>query len=83
MQGQVVAAGDFLDVAVELDDAFGVTGGEFVEEIPGKKLGAEVALFFGFDEGVAREDHGCGAARAAQGMGWQKQQGRKHVLPAA
>ena len=57
LQRDVVAAGDFLQVAVEVDDAPGVACGEFVEKIPGKKLGAEVAFFFGFDEGGVREDH--------------------------
>ena len=50
LQAQVFAARDFLDVAVELDDALGITGREFIEKVAGKELGAEIALFFGFDE---------------------------------
>ena len=57
LQTQVFAACDFLEVAVEVDDALGITGGEFVEEVAGKELGAEVAFFFRFDEGSVREDH--------------------------
>ena len=57
LQGQVFAARDFLDVAVELDDALGIAGREFVEKVACKELGAEVALFFGFDERGVREDH--------------------------
>ena len=66
LQCYVFAAGDFLQVAVEVEDALGIARGEFVKKIPGKKLGAEVAFFFGFDEGVVREDHRNGAALAAQ-----------------
>ena len=69
LQGQVVAARGFLDVAVELDDALGIAGREFVEEVACKELGAEVALFFGFDEGGVREDHRIFPGRAAQGRG--------------
>lgn len=57
VDAQVIAARGFLDVAVELRDALGVAGREFVEEVTSKKLGAEVAFFFRFDEGVVREDH--------------------------
>ena len=57
VQGQVFAARDFLDVAIELDDALGIAGREFVEKVACKKFGAEVALFFGFDERGVREDH--------------------------
>ena len=66
LQGQVVAARDLVQVAVELDDALGIAGREFIEEVAGKELGAEVTLFFGFDEGGVREDHRqwCCAGRA-------------------
>lgn len=57
LQAQVFAARDFLDIAVEQCDALGVAGGEFVEKVACKKLGAEVAFFFGFEEGVVRKDH--------------------------
>ena len=57
VQAQVFAPRDFLDIAVKQRDALGVAGRELVEEVAGKKLGAEVALFFGFDEGGVREDH--------------------------
>ena len=69
LQGQVFAARDFLDVAVELDDALGIAGREFVEEVACKELGAEVALFFGFDERGVREDHRIFPGQAAQGRG--------------
>lgn len=57
LNAQVFAARDFLDIAVEINDALGIAGREFVEKVTGKKLAAEVALFFGFDEGGVREDH--------------------------
>ena len=57
LQNQVFAPCDFLDVAVEVDDALGIAGREFIEKVASKELGAEVALFFGFDEGGVREDH--------------------------
>ena len=50
LNAQVFEARDFLDVAIELDDALGIAGREFVEKVTGKKLAAEVALFFGLDE---------------------------------
>ena len=72
LQAEVAAACDVLDVAVELADAFDIAGGEFVEEVPGKKLAAEVALFFGFDEGGVREDHrnSLEQGRWRLGLGW-------------
>ena len=57
LQHQVFAPCDFLDVAVEVDDALGIASREFIEKVASKELGAEVALFFGFDEGGVREDH--------------------------
>ena len=57
LKSQVFAPRDFLDVAVEVDDALGIAGREFIEKVASKELGAEVALFFGFDEGGVREDH--------------------------
>lgn len=78
VQGQVFASRDFLDVAVEQGDALGVAGREFVEEVARKKLGAEVALFFGFDEGGVREDHRIFPGRAtAQGREPKTAMGKK------
>lgn len=63
VQAQILAPGNFLDVAVEQVDALGVAGYEFVEKVAGEKLGAEVALFFGFDEGGVDEDRGSFSGR--------------------
>lgn len=84
VQGQIFASRDFLDVAVEQGDALGVAGREFVEEVARKKLGAEVALFFGFDEGGVREDHRIFPGQAtAQGMRTEDSNERKVTRPQA